>query len=866
MEYGFFLNTGIIRRDVLYLYIETLKQRLDAINQLRVDRALAAMKPAFQRVYSLLPTLLHHHHPLMPGYLNGNVPHGVCLYTPDETQQDYLNDLEDKWGSPFDKLASGELPITGVYSMGSTSSIGQSCSSDLDIWVCHQSWLDNEERSRLQEKCSLLEKWSASMGVEVSFFLIDENRFRHNESGSLGGENCGSTQHILLLDEFYRTAVRLAGKRILWNMVPGEEEAHYDEYVLSLYSQGALTPNEWLDLGGLSTLSAEEYFGASLWQLYKSIDSPYKAVLKTLLLEAYSWEYPNTQLLAMDIKHRLHEGEIVCFGLDSYCMMLERVTHYLNQINDTTRLDLVRRCFYLKVCEKLSRANACVGWRREILSQLVSEWGWDEERLAILDNRANWKIERVREAHNELLDAMMQSYRNLIRFARRNNLSVSASPQDIGVLTRKLYAAFEALPGKVTLVNPQISPDLSENDLTFIHVPTGRANRTGWYLYNQAPAMDAIVSHQPLEYNRYLNKLVAWAYFNGLLTPQTRLHIKSGNLCDTAKLQELVADVSHHFPLRLAAPTPKALYSPCEIRHLAIIVNLENDPTAAFRNQVVHFDFRKLDVFSFGQQQQCLVGSIDLLYRNSWNEVRTLHFSGEQSVLEALKTILGKMHQDAAPPESVEVFCYSQHLRGLIRTRIQQLVSECIELRLSSTRLEPGRFKAVRVAGQTWGLFFERLSVSVQKLENAVEFYGAISNNKLHGLSIKVETDQVHLPPVVDGFASEGIIQFFFEDTSDDKGFNIYILDESNRVEVYHHCEGSKEELVRDVSRFYSSSHDRFTYGSSFINFNLPQFYQIVQLDGRTQVIPFRSNVLSSLCVTLADGAAQPLKQQFQLH
>lgn len=851
----------------MYLYIETLKQRLDAINQLRVDRALAAMKPAFQRVYGLLPTLLHHHHPLMPGYLNGNVPHGICLYTPDESQQHYLNDLEDKWGSPFAKPVSGELPITGVYSMGSTSSIGQSCSSDLDIWVCHQSWLDNEERNRLQQKCSLLEKWAASMGVEVSFFLIDENRFRHNESGNLGGEDCGSTQHILLLDEFYRTAVRLAGKRILWNMVPCEEEAHYDEYVLSLYAQGALTPNEWLDLGGLSTLSAEEYFGASLWQLYKSIDSPYKAVLKTLLLEAYSWEYPNTQLLATHIKQRLHQGEIVCFGLDSYCMMLERVTHYLMQINDTTRLDLVRRCFYLKVCEKLSQAKTSVGWRREILGQLVSEWGWDDARLEMLDNRANWKIERVREAHNELLDAMMQSYRNLIRFARRNNLSVSASPQDIGVLTRKLYAAFEALPGKVTLVNPQISPDLSESDLTFIHVPIGRANRTGWYLYNQAPAMDSIVSHQPLEYNRYLNKLVAWAYFNGLLTSRTRLHIKSGNLCDTAKLQELVADVSHSFPLRLPAPTPKALYSPCEIRHLAIIVNLENDPTAAFRNQVVHFDFRKLDVFSFGQQQQCLVGSIDLLYRNSWNEVRTLHFSGEQSVLEALKTILGKMHQDAAPPESVEVFCYSQHLRGLIRTRIQQLVTECIELRLSSTRLEPGRFKAVRVAGQTWGLFFERLSVSVQKLENAVEFYGAISNNKLHGLSIKVETDQVHLPPVVDGFASEGIIQFFFEDTTDDKGFNIYILDESNRVEVYHHCEGSKEELVRDVSRFYSSSHDRFTYGSSFINFNLPQFYQIVQIDDRTQVIPFRSSTLSSLCITVPDGSApQPLKQQYQLH
>jgi adenylate cyclase class 1 len=852
----------------LYLYIETLKQRLDAINQLRVDRALAAMGPAFQRVYSLLPTLLHYQHPQMPGYLEGNVPHGISFFTPDENQRQLLADLTGDSDLRLADAPKGEMPITAIYSMGSTSSVGQNSVSDLDIWVCHQSWLDNEERLNLQRKCTMLQKWCVSMGVEVSFFLIDENRFRHNESGNLGGEDCGSTQHILLLDEFYRTAVRMAGKRILWNMVPGEEEHHYDDYVMSLYAKGVLTPNEWLDLGGLGTLSAEEYFGASLWQLYKSIDSPYKAVLKTLLLEAYSWEYPNTQLLAMDIKQRLHDGEIICFGLDPYCMMLERVTHYLTSVDDQPRLDLVRRCFYLKVCEKLSTEEHQhrTGWRREILSQLVKEWGWDDEKIAILDNRAEWKIERVREAHNELLDAMMQSYRNLIRFARRNNLSVSASPQDIGVLTRKLYAAFEALPGKVTLVNPQISPDLSEPNLTFIHVPPGRANRAGWYLYNQAPDMDSIISHQPLEYNRYLNKLVAWAWFNGLLTRKTRLHIKGNEICDLARLQELVNDVSSHFPLRLPAPTPKALYSPCEIRHLAIIVNLEHDPTSAFRNQVVHFDFRKLDVFSFGQQQQCLIGSIDLLYRNSWNEVRTLHFSGEQAMIEGLKTILGKMHQDAAPPDTVEVFCYSQHLRGLIRTRIQQLVSECIELRLSSTRLEPGRFKAVRVAGQTWGLFFERLSVSVQKLENAVEFYGAISNNKLHGLSIKVETDQVHLPPVVDGFASEGIIQFFFEDTSDDKGFNIYILDESNRVEVYHHCEGSKEELVRDVSRFYSSSHDRFTYGSSFINFNLPQFYQIVQLDGRTQVIPFRSNVLSNLCVPLTDGAAQPLKHQFQLH
>ena len=160
------LNTGTIRRNVLYLYIETLKQRLDAINQLRVDRALAAMGPAFQQVYSLLPTLLHYHHPLMPGYLEGSVPHGVCLYTPDENQFQLLQNLAG--GQPLDLTAAvaGERPITGIYSMGSTSSVGQNSISDLDIWVCHQSWLDNEERLNLQRKCTLLQKWCVSMGVK----------------------------------------------------------------------------------------------------------------------------------------------------------------------------------------------------------------------------------------------------------------------------------------------------------------------------------------------------------------------------------------------------------------------------------------------------------------------------------------------------------------------------------------------------------------------------------------------------------------------------------------------------------------------------------------------------------------------------
>ncbi len=185
--------------------------------------------------------------------------------------------------------------------------------------------------------------------MEVSFFLIDENRFRHNESGSLGGEDCGSTQHILLLDEFYRTAVRFAGKRILWNMVPCDEEEHYDDYVMTLYAQGVLTPNEWLDLGGLSSLSAEAVRWCQPLAALQEYRFPIQSGAENTLLEAYSWEYPAPTSAGERYQTAFARRRDCVFGLDPYCMMLQRVTEYLTAIEDFTRLDLGRRCLFKSV-------------------------------------------------------------------------------------------------------------------------------------------------------------------------------------------------------------------------------------------------------------------------------------------------------------------------------------------------------------------------------------------------------------------------------------------------------------------------------------------------------------------------------------
>lgn len=826
-------------------YTEKLIQRLNTLNRQRIDRALALMDLQAQRVFHLIPALLHYNHPVFPGYYDAQVPFGIHGFELNSEQRQFVEDTELTIGQ---SLTSRETPaILALYTMGSTSSIGQSTSSDLDIWVCVSPLMTHDERESLNAKCLLITDWAQSQGVEANFFIMDADRFKSNRSEEMTGDNCGSSQHMLLLDEFYRSAVRLAGQHLLWQIVPPEMEECYDEYVERLCQEGAIDCADWIDFGQLNRIPAEEYFGSNLWQLYKSIDSPYKSVLKAILLEAYSWEYPNTQLLSLDTKRRFFADEPDLYGMDTYYLMLEKVTRYLERIGDSTRLDLVRRCFYLKTHEKLSREPGVgsVAWRREAMNEMVKQWEWPQSTIVELDDRRHWKVEQVKVVHHALLDALMLSYRNLIQFARRNDITSAISPQDISILARKLYAAFEVLPGKVTLLNPQISPDLHEADLTFIEVPKGRTNQSGWYLYKQPLQPIRILGQPHLEHNEYLSKLVAWAFFNGLITESTRLNsvIRDAHL-DIDKFYQMVSDLRNTFSLRKRRPTMQALASPCEISQLAMFINFEDDPTADLSGKSLKVDLKNIDVFSYGPEQKCLVGSVDLVYRNSWHEVRTLHFQGETAMLDALKTVLGKMHQDALPPESVDVFCYSKNLRGVMRNMVYQLLAECIDLRLKPVEQEKRRrFKALRIGQQMHGLFFERRGVSVQMLENSVDFYRSISTNKLKGsplLMLDQEQDY-QLPEIVDNFASEGLVQFFFED--DEQGFNIYVLDESNRVEVYHQFNGEKDEMIANVNSFYTSVRDENEVKSKLINFNLPQYYQIVHSkEEASYIVPYRND------------------------
>ncbi|OOF69714.1 class I adenylate cyclase [Rodentibacter caecimuris] len=827
------------------------KKVVMALDKRRLERALLGTTEAFQWVFAQITFLLQYNHINLPGYIP-DVPSGIADFELSDEQKLLFIENSHYAEAVQSAVESGDIlpAIRGVYAMGSFGSISQTFSSDLDIWVCYSPELTLPEKELLAQKLTKLEQWAMSFGVEIHFFLMDQQRFRHSSYAEpLSAENSGSAQYMLLLDEFYRSALRLAGKPLLWLHLWVEDESRYDSEVQRLVQQGQLDLNDWVDFGSLSQFSAKEYFGASLWQLNKGVNAPYKSVLKIILLEAYSQEYPNTQLIARQFKREMLTGNSTPeHHFDPYLAILSKVTQYLTALADFRRLDFVRRCFYIKATEDFALYQAD-NWRIRYMRILAQEWEWSPEFIAELDNRPYWKIKRAQNSHDNVVKLLMLSYRNLVHFARKHHIDASVAPGDMNILTRKLCSTFEELPGKVVLLGGQISYHLEEEHLTFIEIKQNKHFKAGWYVVNRSPSALLMFSKDRfIKYGETLNNVVAWAYFNHLLTLETQLHIFSDSI-KLETLRKFVSDLRLSFSNTLPVIDGNKTPRQGEIDTLFIAVNLSKDVTEKMKD--IRLSMTASDLFSFGSVNNSVIGSIDLTYLNIWNEIRTLHFEGQNAILAALKELSNKIHRGERPPK-IQVFCYSKRYCKTLCDLVSVLIKRYIRIKIIGRT--PVRTNRLRVASKNWQLFFEGKKIIPSEIQTGEVPDDYINMVELPSVSGRITEEKANVcieprkyPLEIDTFAIEGFIQFFFED-NDDETFNVYILDELNHIEIYRRCEGSKEDKIYGIYQIYQSSvliDESNPYKIEQRDFNYPQFYQLQNVDSNIQIIPFRHRVVS---------------------
>lgn len=658
----FSADDGVDRKQLLLL-----RRRLAQLNRERLEHLRHAARDRERLVVDVLPLLFHVNHPALPGWVSVDTPAAIADYTPTQTALRTAKKIARTF--EYERRASLKRPLHGLFLMGSTGTIAHSTDSDLDLWLVLSDDVSDQARALLDQKIQRISQFARELNCRLHCFPMTAREFRERRHGSLSGEHAGSTQHRLLLDEFYRTAIGLAGRLPLWWMVPPEQHQHYDEFTALLLSKRYIRHNDFIDFGNVETIPVNEFFSGAVWHLYKAIDSPYKSVLKLVLMEAYANAEPPLAPLSLRFKEKVYRGDVTREQCDPYLMVLRAAEDYLRRGGWTSRLQLLRRCFYIKVGEKLS-FTAADSWRRNVLKALIAEWGWPQSEISDLDNRRFWKVARTQHERRLLINELTASYRALFNYARDRGELTPINRDDLTVLGRKLYAAFEKRVGKIEQINPGIAPDISEPALAIQIADDGLR----YALYQGAQPSEAQHASWPLRYAHDPLELIVWAQVNGICTRKTQWRLSRAK--DEWRQHELLA-IARATQQFLAPPLPEVLHDDllhnAHLKRAALFLNMGVDPFAERARQGVHLVSSRTDPLAYGAQRENLLLNIGLLRLNSWGEVEVNVFHSENALAEVLSLLLkSRGDEGLAPP--IEVHCFSATRADSLIKRVTAIV------------------------------------------------------------------------------------------------------------------------------------------------------------------------------------------------
>ena len=646
--------------------IRRLLQRRGDVARERFGYIREALNWEQSEFLTLLPLLLHINHPSLPGFNGSDTPAGIAGYVPD--RYTLLSARRHARSLKHERRPQRYPPIVGLYLIGSSGTLGQDRQSDFDIWVCHHPDLTAEQLAALERKTLAIEAHATDLGLQVHFFILHAEGFRQREHNALSDESSGNTQHHLLLEEFYRTGLMLAGRPPLWWIVPPERLSDYRNYCDTLITQRFLRASDWLDFGGLQNIGLGEFFSAAHWQLFKGIKVPYKSLLKLLLFEAFAADFPKVRWLAEEAHARYHDQEeISALDVDPYLLMMRRIENHLARNGETQRLLLARRALYLKSGVRLSTPQA--NWKTRIFRGLCEEWGWDEGELINLDRHDHWKLPKVIEERNNLVAELSRSYRLLTTLARERDELHQIDMRELSLLGRKLFSSLERRPGKVDLVNPGISANLHQAEIWLRRHPVTRA----WQCFLTFPEEGVA----PVKTAAGIVELLTWLSANGAIDDSTRIDLPAdqSGVAEKEHLHILKA-LRRHFSAesRHSAPLGEFAHPAVGTHALAVINAMQ--PIQSHPDGLLMVSSRA-DPLSFGTRRHNLVAQIDYVHDNNWGELHVAQYVGSGGLLDMLCRHLDLFYQQTRAG-TLNCLCNTPGHATAIINRIGQLTDRVL--------------------------------------------------------------------------------------------------------------------------------------------------------------------------------------------
>jgi adenylate cyclase, class 1 len=347
-------------------------------------------------------------------------------------------------GAPLRGMNRPMQRIEGVYTIGSTGSFAQTEHSDLDYWICADlsTWSAGAAQA-LRTRVSGLCLWAREhLDADVHFFLQDFRRILENDFDPVDRESSGTAQGLLLKEEFYRTGLRVAGLPPLWWMLPSGSSS--DEYERVMES-GQMLGLEFTDFGYLSHIPSSEFFGASLWQIVKSFQSPFKSILKFGLLETYVRRIKRPLLCEL-LKEGVLSGTENPLHVDPYVLLFREVWNYFCMAVDKNALEILKFSFLQKTGMDLEQLEELFGDELKGLYCLEDLFG---RETGFSGSFEQLDFKRLLEVEESLNRFMVRTYVRIQESLSQKGGKVAIDSSDLNRLGRKIFTVFAPRTDKI---------------------------------------------------------------------------------------------------------------------------------------------------------------------------------------------------------------------------------------------------------------------------------------------------------------------------------------------------------------------------------------------------------------------------------
>jgi len=799
------INLGSPGEDISTKDLHAIIQRFKHLNQFRLLSVQNFLQPRQQLFLDLLPLILHQNQASLPGFIATGTPSGIQDYSPNKQAIKAAKKFSK--GYRYTRKARRNYTIEGIFLMGSVGSIAFSKGSDMDIWLCHQPSLTLEDLEELQKKADELEKWAQTLDLEVHFFLMNSEQFRQGQDVPLSLESSGQTQHYLLLEEFYRTAIHIAGKAPAWWIVPPHQDHNYSGYIQHLLEKRFISTREVIDFGGLQSVPAEEFISATLWHIYKSLESPYKSLLKLFLMECYASEYPHPQWIAQSLKAAIYQGNFDIDNLDPYLLIYEKVEGYLNLVASQKRLALARQCFYLKIMGSSSKSLDPQSrlFREHYLQNIAQQWHWPEDMLGNFSRHKFWNISKATREHTIIRDQLKQCLRMILRFAGHHVAGNYRDNRDLKLIGRKLHAFLDQKPGKVEVISTRSSVHKKEDELSIIEIDQDHT-APRWHLYSGHVAGKQQAPSTLIKECESVLELLCWLVINGLYHRHLKLHLESLSLNITDVDVKLVLRHLYRFFSTWWTSKNQTLDTynhPNQLLSSLLFINLgESLPVERDASQFIMS--HRSDPLSYGENRQCFVHTINQLAISSWGEITLSQHEGLEGVFQCLSETF---NQSILPTNNtrLEVVCFTPLRAKSITLRIKNIFNQLIKLFAS-----PSNWRYVLPTENSYFIFkrqaqtlrywnIETKDLLLQELSSAQPHYSPVyfDNYVLDNTLIPFLYTQI----------SANTIQVFYHNTKNH--VILYVIDEKAALFIRQYEHAKPRQVMSNYLSFLNGLQDR---------------------------------------------------------